>query len=63
MLAGADDAADGFTSLFRSLYLALDERQISFLQGTLQLLLPDETAQQLKQKLTELGINATLKDL
>ena len=63
LLADAGGTADGYTSLFRALYLALDERQISYLQGTLQLLLPEETAQQIKQKLSELGINATLKDL
>lgn len=63
LLAGADNAADGFASLFRMLYLALDERHVSYLQGTLQLLLSKETAQQIEEKLSELGINATVKDL
>jgi Protein of unknown function (DUF499) len=63
LLAGADNVADEFTDLFRTLYLALDERHVSYLQGTLQLLLSAETAQQIQEKLTELGISATVKDL
>ena len=63
LLPGAEETADGFTALFRTLYLALDERQMSYLQGTLQLLLRDETAQQIQVQLSELGINATVKDL
>ncbi len=63
LLAGSEATADGFAALFRALYLALDERQVSYLQGTLQLLLRDETAQKIQEKLAELGINATVKDL
>lgn len=63
LLAGSEDTADGFAALFRALYLALDERQISYLQGTLQLLIRDETAQKIQEKLAELGISSTVKDL
>jgi hypothetical protein len=63
LLAGSEDTADGFAALFRELYLALDERQMSYLQGTLQLLLRDETAQKIQEKLAELGISSTVKDL
>lgn len=63
LLADSEDTADGFAALFRTLYLALDERQVSYLQGTLQLLLRAETAQKIQETLAELGINATVKDL
>jgi hypothetical protein len=36
LLAGLE-AADGFAALFQAFGAALDERQISYLQGTLQL--------------------------
>lgn len=55
------ESADGFAALFRALYMALDERQISYLQGTLQLVLQSDTAEQIQQRLAELGITATIK--
>ena len=63
LLAGSETTADGFAALFRALYLALDEREMSYLQGTLQLLIRDETAQKIQAKLAELGISSTVKDL
>ena len=63
LLAGSDEAADRYAALFRKLYLALDERQISYLQGTLQLLLDSDSALQVRDLLIELGINSTIKDL
>jgi hypothetical protein len=63
LLAGSEDAADGFAAVFRKLYLALDERQISYLQGTLQILLRDELSQQLEEQLGALGINVSVKDV
>jgi hypothetical protein len=57
------DSADGFAALFRAFYMALDERQISYLQGTLQLVIQGDEAEQIRQRLEELGITGTFKDL
>jgi hypothetical protein len=54
---GADDLAD----LFKALYQALDERQISYGQGTLQLIVVGDVADNLTEKLSALGVNATIK--
>lgn len=62
LLAGAD-AADGFAALFRAFYMALDERQISYLQGTLQLVVDASVIDQLQPLLTDLGISATVKEI
>ncbi|MCA2244865.1 MULTISPECIES: DUF499 domain-containing protein [Mycobacteriaceae] len=62
LLAGAD-AADGFAAVFRALYMALDERQISYLQGTLQLVLDATVVDQLQPLLTDLSISATVKEI
>ncbi|MFF0572821.1 DUF499 domain-containing protein [Streptosporangium saharense] len=57
------DAADKFAALFRAFYMSLDERQISYLQGTIQMVLQAEAAGQLRQQLEELGITAAFKDI
>ncbi|MEV8397210.1 DUF499 domain-containing protein [Streptomyces niveus] len=57
------DSADGFAALFRAFYMALDERQISYLQGTLQLVIQGDEAQQIRQRLEELGITGTFKEI
>lgn len=62
LLASAD-SADGFAALFRAFYMALDERQVSYLQGTLQLVLQADAAEQIQQRLADLGINATVKEI
>lgn len=62
LLAGVD-AADGFAALFRAFYMALDERQISYLQGTLQLVVDASVVDQLQPLLAELGISATVKEI
>lgn len=62
LLAGAD-AADGFAALFRAFYMALDERQLSYLQGTINLVADNSTVAELQQVLTGLGISATVKDI
>ncbi|WP_433126517.1 DUF499 domain-containing protein [Micromonospora sp. CA-240977] len=62
LLASAGDA-DNFASLFKTLYMALDERKISYLQGTLQLVLDTDTSADLQQRLRELGIQGTAKDM
>ncbi|MDX5564790.1 DUF499 domain-containing protein [Streptomyces sp. ID05-04B] len=62
LLASAD-SADGFAALFRAFYMALDERQISYLQGTIQVVLNADAAEQIQQRLQELGIAATFKEI
>jgi hypothetical protein len=62
LLAGAE-TADGFAALFRAFYMALDERQISYLQGIIQMVLEASTADQIQPLLEELGINATTKEI
>ena len=43
--------------------MALDERRISYLRGTIQLVLQVEAAEQIQQRLEELGITATFKEI
>lgn len=62
LLAGPD-AADGFAAVFRALYIALDERQLSYLQGTLNLVADAATAEELGPLLAELGLTVAIKDL
>lgn len=62
LLASAD-SADGLAALFRAFYVALDERQISYLQGTVQVVLNAEAAEQIQQRLEDLGITATFKEI
>lgn len=62
LLAGPD-AADGFAAVFRALYIALDERQLSYLQGTLNLVADAATAEELDPLLAELGLTVAIKDL
>ena len=62
LLAGAA-TADGFAALFRAFYMALDERQISYLQGTLQLVADSSVVDQIQPLLNDLGITATIKEL
>ncbi|MEU9809230.1 hypothetical protein [Mycobacterium sp. NPDC050853] len=62
LLAGAE-TADGFATLFRAFYVALDERQISYLQGTLQLVANSSVVDELQPLLDDLGITATIKEI
>jgi hypothetical protein len=62
LLASAD-SADGFAALFRAFYVALDERQFSYLQGTIQLVTRGEAAEDIQEQLKLLGINVTSKEL
>ncbi|MFE7214529.1 DUF499 domain-containing protein [Streptomyces sp. NPDC057611] len=62
-LLANSDSADGFAALFRAFYMALDERQISYLQGTIQLVTQAEAAERIQQHLEELGITATIKEI
>ncbi|GAB3943561.1 DUF499 domain-containing protein [Kribbella albertanoniae] len=62
-LLGNPDSADAFAALFKALYISLDEQQVSYLQGTLQLVLDASAAESVKQRLGELGITGTYKDM
>lgn len=62
-LLASSESADGFAELFRAFYIALDERHISYLQGTLQLVLQAEAAEQIQRRLSDLGITATAKEI
>lgn len=60
-LLGDAGAADDLAALFKAVYQALDERSISYGQGTLQLVVSADVADQLTEKLEALGINPTRK--
>jgi hypothetical protein len=62
-LLTSPDNADTFAALFKTLYMALDERQISYLQGTLKLVVDASVASELQQRLSELGLTGTIKDI
>lgn len=62
-LLNQEDVADGFATLFRSLYLACDEQQVSYLQGTLQLVVDGDVAADIAAKLSDLGLTANVRDL
>ena len=55
--------ADRLADLFKVLYVALDERTISHLQSTVQIVLDPATGEKLRQRLAELGVQATTKDM
>ncbi|MFG1818266.1 DUF499 domain-containing protein [Kribbella sp. NPDC049174] len=57
------DNADTFAALFKTLYMALDERQVSYLQGTIQLVVDATVAREVEERLNEIGINGTFKDI
>jgi hypothetical protein len=62
-LLASEDSADRFAALFKAFYMALDERHISYLQGTIRLVLQGESVAQVQQRLADLGITATFKDI
>ena len=62
LLAGAD-TADGFAALFRALYMALDEHRISYLQGTLNVVVDAAVADEFAPLIAELGLTATIRDI
>ena len=62
MLSSQSDA-DSFAALFKTLYMALDERKISYLQGSLQIVIDADTAEDVRQQLGELNINLSIKEI
>lgn len=62
LLASAD-SADGFAALFRALYVALDDRKASYLQGTLNVVVAPAVADELVALLGDLGLTASVRDI
>jgi hypothetical protein len=62
-LLGNPDGANHLAEVFRVLYQALDESKVSYLQGTVSVMLDAATAEELREKLAELGVEATIKDM
>lgn len=62
-LLANSDKADEFAALFRALYLAMDEREISYVQGSLQLVASGSAPEGLQQLLEKMGLSVTLRDL
>lgn len=62
-LLASPTEADRLADLFRALYVALDERNISYLRGTVHIMADPATGEELRQRLDDLGPQATVKDL
>jgi hypothetical protein len=62
-LLASPEVADRFAALFKALYMALDERQMSYLQGTLNMVADSTAAEQLRSLFDEIGVSATFRDL
>jgi hypothetical protein len=62
-LLNQEETADKFAALFRSLYLACDVRQISYIQGSLQLVLDADAATDISDRATELGLTPRVRDI
>jgi hypothetical protein len=62
-LLGDVESADDLADLFKTVYQALDERQVSYGQGTLQLVVSAEVAINMAERLAALGITATVKPM
>lgn len=56
-------AADALADLFRSVYTGLDDDKLSYLQGTLTMLVEASLAEKIRDKAIEAGITANLKDV
>ena len=62
-LLAAPTSADDLANAFKTLYTALDERNISYFQGTLQLVGDSAAVDALKVILDQIGIQASVKDM
>ena len=62
-LLNNDEAADALVTLLRSLYVAIDERQVSYIQITMNLVAADQAAQAIIEKASESGIPITQRDV
>ena len=55
--------ADDLANAFKTLYTALDERNMSYMQATLQMVGNAMTVDAFKDLLEEIGIQANVKDM
>jgi hypothetical protein len=62
-LLNNDEAADALVTLLRSLYVAIDERQVSYIQITMNLVAADEAAAAIIEKASESGVPITQRDV
>jgi len=62
-LLANQSSADDLANAFKTLYTALDERNISYLQATLQMVGDATTTNALKALLDQIGIQAAIKDM
>jgi hypothetical protein len=62
-LLNNDNDADALVALLRSMYVAIDERQVSYIQTTMNLVLSDDAAQAMIAKASEWGISFTQRDV
>lgn len=57
------DDADALVTLLRSLYVATDERQVSYIQATVNLVVSDQAAQTIVEKTSAWGFPITQRDV
>jgi hypothetical protein len=62
-LLSNQSAADDLADLFKALYTALDERDVSYVQTTVQLVGRAAMIDALKQKLDAMGVHSATKDM
>lgn len=62
-LLADQSSADDVANAFKTLYTALDERNISYLQTTLQIVGDTTTVDALKRLLDQIGIQSNVKDM
>ena len=62
-LLANQSSADDLANAFKTLYTALDERNISYLQATVQMVGDAKTVDGLKSLLDQVGIHANVKDM
>jgi hypothetical protein len=62
-LLNNDEDADNLVALLRGMYVAIDERQVSYIQATMNIVISDEAAQALVDKASELGIPVTQREV
>ena len=62
-LLNNDEDADNLIALLRGMYVAIDERQVSYIQATMNIVISDEAAQALVDKASELGIPVTQREV
>lgn len=62
-LLNNDEDADALVALLRSMYVAIDERQVSYIQATMNLVVSDAAAQAMIEKASESGIPITQREV